>query len=189
MPVIEGVNSEAPQDAAGRRMLGLYREDNEYFYHFRGDGVNNLRVALWDGNGTPLLSSTNAGHVQQVGSNAILFDGSGTYTALDAIGTVVNVDVALTGALAGNGLYVVTIFNASTDSQISCSMQNVETFDSVTKYATVQSSLNPLVVPASSSRSWLIQGWLVGEAGRLVLTNATAIEATDAEVYVRIRRV
>lgn len=192
MAITEGINGEAPQDSAGRRMLGLYlpgvTSGSGQFYLPLADGGHNLRVAAWDASGQPFYTTANPAHTREVGSNIIAFDSFATYTALDAINTVKNINIALPTVLSGQALYQVTIFNASTDSQISGSMQVVETFNSVAKYSTLQHASNPLVVPANSTRTWLIQGWLLGESFRLAVTNATAIEATDANVYLRIRR-
>ena len=100
------------------------------------------------------------------------------------INTAVNIDVALPEVLQPNSLYEITIINPSGDTAINVSVCNKVTIGETAHYP----ELTSFQIPASGKRCVLVQGWLMMEAGRLVLTNATALGAAagfTANVYVR----
>lgn len=89
------------------------------------------------------------------------------------------VDIPLPAVLQPNGQYVVSINNTGL-AGVTVSVQSKETFGATEVYG----ELTSFTVAAGSAKITPVQGWLIGEAGRLALTSSSDIALT-----LRIRKV
>lgn len=124
---------------------------------------------------------------QLKGSNEQVFDGTVTWANSEAVNSIKTVDIALPDTLQKDGLYEIIVTNPSTETTLTVSVKNKETF-SVEKYPELKS----ISVPADSidGKANIVQGWLLGEAGRLTLSNDTAVGAAGTFVAeVRVRKI
>jgi hypothetical protein len=121
-----------------------------------------------------------------VGSNEQVIDTTVAWANSDAAGTTKTVDVTLPDELQGDAKYLVIVTNPSTETTLTVKTQNKETFGSA-KYPEVASIAIPANTP--EGKGTIVEGWLLGEAGRLVLSNDTAIGLTGAfTAEVRVRK-
>lgn len=140
-------------------------------------------VLLWDGPGVAMPGGYSTAYP--------------TWANGTAAGTVVNLDIplpqnALTPVAAQrDAIYAVIIKNPSTTSGITCNVRNAVSFNGGTvQHANVDGSSNPnatgtaagsggypLNVAANtpSPVCFLVQGWMLGSAGRLSLSNDSVI--------------
>ena len=99
------------------------------------------------------------------------------------------VDIALPTALQRDALYTVAVTNASADSALTVVVQNAESFTGLgTKYP----ELVRFSVAANNpdGKIALVQGFLLGTAGRIVATNDTVLSAGGGFIsYIVIRKV
>jgi redox-regulated HSP33 family molecular chaperone len=106
-----------------------------------------------------------------------------TWANSAAAGTVVNVDVP--GAQAA--VAAVTVRNPSAVTALTVKVQGKETLGGAARYPEIAS----LAVPANTTKQFFIdEMWLVGEGGRLAVTNDTLLGAGDGftgQVRVRVR--
>ncbi len=120
------------------------------------------------------------------GTNTQVYDSTALWANSAAANTVVNKDVALPTPLQRQAMYLITIINPSTVTALNVKVQTKETISAVDHYA----DLTSFSVAANGKTSTLVQGWLLGAAGRLALTNATALGAADTfTALVRVRSV
>jgi|GEM_PF-4754351 len=77
-----------------------------------------------------------------------------------------NIDIPLPETLNPGSLYIISIENTSPSNNFTVVVQNKETFGTA-KYP----ELTRFIVPASIAKSVLVQGWFIGEAGRLALSS------------------
>ncbi len=119
--------------------------------------------------------SGGAANVALTGSNTqVGADLSATWAASALINTAVNVDVALPAVLQGNAKYLVEIYNPSANTALTVVAQNKAlTFGGGTQYP----ELTRWSVAASGIKAVVVEGWLLDAAGRLVLSNDTALGA------------
>ncbi len=89
------------------------------------------------------------------------------------------VDVPIPAVLQPNGQYVITINNTGL-AGANVSVQVKETFGESEIYA----ELTSFTVASGAAKATPVQGWLIGEAGRLVVTSTS-----DIALAVRVRRV
>jgi hypothetical protein len=109
------------------------------------------------------------GNNLQVGS-----DLTATWADSAAANTAVNVDVALPTSLQGSAKYLVEIYNPSAVTALTVIAQNKAlSFGGATRYP----ELTRWSVAASGVKAVIVEGWLLDAAGRLVLSNDTALGA------------
>ncbi len=124
--------------------------------------------------------------VQVMSNNEQVYDGSVSWANSAAAGTTNNIDVALPSAL--QNLYLISVTNPSTESALTVKVLNKETLGGSAKYPEL--TRFSVAVNSPDGKSVLVQGWLLGEAGRLVLSNDTALGASGGfTAYVRVRKV
>jgi len=135
------------------------------------------------------MKCSDAGEVftQPKGRNEQIFDGTATWAESAAAGTEVSVDIALPSILQGDALYLVIVTNPSTVTAVTVAVRNKETFD-VARYPELASFNIPVNTP--EGKAVLVQGWMLGEAGRLTLSNDTALGLGEGfTAYIRVRKV
>ena len=112
-----------------------------------------------------------------------MIDADITWANSAAAGTVVNVDVPGAQVAAG----VITVRNPSAVTALTVKVQGKETLGGVARYPEIAS----VTVEANSVEQFYVDElWLMGEGGRLAVTNATALGAADGftgQVRVRLR--
>lgn len=124
------------------------------------------------------------GYVDSAGGN-VVYDGTASWPNSAEANTIVDLDVVLPEPLQEQSLYVVVVYNPSAVTGLAVSVKGKETFGSA-----VYPVLTSFAVEAGASKQVLVQGWLVGEGGRLSLSNDTVLGASDGfTAYVRIRQV
>lgn len=126
---------------------------------------------IWDGSAWAQVKNPVEvlGTNQQVGN-----DLTATWADSAAVNTVVNVDVALPTVLQGNAKYEVIIYNPSAVTTLTVVAQNkAASLGGGDRYA----ELTRWTVLTSSTKAVLVEGWLIGSAGRLALSNDTALGA------------
>jgi hypothetical protein len=125
------------------------------------------------------------GRYQIVGSNAKIADTTAVWANSAAANTAVNIDVALPSPLQGDAKYSIAIVNPSAVTALTIEVKNKETFGTA-QYPEV-TTIN---VPISTSKAVVVEGWLLGEAGRLALSNDTVLGAADGfTANIRVRKV
>lgn len=126
--------------------------------------------------------------VQLTGSNALVTDTTGVWANSAAANTSTNIDVVLPPSLQGNAMYEITVTNPSVESDLTIVVKNKETFSGTSRYP----ELTRFGIPKNSTdgKCVLVQGWMLGEAGRISISNDTVLGAAGAFVaYVRVRKV
>lgn len=112
-----------------------------------------------------------------------MIDADITWANSAPAGTAVTVDVA--GAQAASG--AVTVRNPSSVTALTVKVQGKETLGGSARWAEIDS----VAVPAGEVRQFFVDElWLIGEGGRLSITNDTVLGAGDGftgQVRVRIR--
>ena len=112
------------------------------------------------------------------------FTGDATFANSAAANTVVNLDIPEI-YLERTRDATVTVYNPSTVTALTVKVQNVETLGGAARYATQET----ITVPVSSSTTTVVENWLLGEGGRLAVSNDTVLGIADgftASVRVRI---
>lgn len=158
------------------------------YVEFDVGGVAYLRplVSRYENGSISVVGYTEVERESAVGSNALIYDGTASWADSAGAGTEVDLDVVLPDSLQGQALYLVTVHNPSAVTGLSVTVKGKETLGG----AAVYSELTSFVVGADSSKQVLVQGWLLGEGGRLTLSNDTALGATDGFIaYIRVRQV
>lgn len=134
-----------------------------------------------------LITNKDAG-VQLTGTNIQVYDGTATWANSAAVGTIVDIDFPLPTPLQGNALYEVVVTNPSGVTDLTVRVKNKETFGGTARYPELTSF--PVAANSPDGKAVLVQGWLLGEGGRLSLSNDTALGASDGfTANVRIRKV
>jgi hypothetical protein len=119
--------------------------------------------------------------------NQVVIDTTVNWANSEAAGTEKVVDIALPGLLESNTKYLVTITNPSTETALTVKLQNKETFGTSEKYAEVGS--HTVAVNTPDGKSFVTEGWLMAEGGRITLSNDTAIGLAGAfTAEIRIRK-
>lgn len=141
-----------------------------------GNTGNTAEVAS---NGSQLTSLT--------GSNVQVYDGTSVWANSAPINTVVDKDITLPSLLQGDALYEIIVTNPSTVSDITVVVKNKETFNAIARYPELTRFG---VVKNTDGKVILVQGWMLGEGGRLTLSNDTVLGVSDGfTAYVRVRKV
>lgn len=159
----------------------------------RAHDLQNIEFELVDlGSGKWALGSAllSAGVITTTrnGSNAQVFDGSATFANNAAAGTIVNLEVPLPASLQGDALYLISITNPSTETALTVRVRTKETLNAVARYPELTSF--GVAVNTPDGKSVLVQGWMLGEAGRLSISNDTVLGAAGAfTAFVRVRKI
>jgi hypothetical protein len=125
------------------------------------------------------------GRYQIVGSNAKIADTTAVWANSAAANTAVNVDVDLPSPLQGDAKYSIAIVNPSAVTALTIKVKNKETFGTA-QYPEV-TTIN---IPVNTSKSVIVEGWMLGEAGRLTLSNDTVLGVADGfTANIRARKV
>lgn len=143
------------------------------------------RVRIEDVNEQPLFTDTNPGSTKLTGSNIQVHDGTAVWANSAAVNTAVNIDIALPSPLQSDAKYLISIINPSAVTALTVKVKNKETFG-----AAQYPELTTFSVPATTDKAVLVEGWMLGEAGRLTLSNDTVLGAADGfTANVRVRKV
>lgn len=126
--------------------------------------------------------------VDERGSGEQVFDGTVVFANSAAANTHVSTaEIPLPSTLQGDGKYVVTILSPSTITALTVRPENKETFAGTARYADLPAFTAPINVGGVSR---VIEGFLVGEAGRFTLSNDTALGVADGfTASIRVRRI
>ena len=135
-------------------------------------------MLLTDENTSVQLKGTSDGKLYTAGeslsvNNELVAATTAAWANSALINTAVNVDVALPTVLQPDSLYEITIINPSAGTAINVSVCNKITISATAYYP----ELTSFQILASEDRSVLVQGFLLMEAGRLTLSNVTALGA------------
>lgn len=133
-------------------------------------------------------NSNGDAYVQLIGNNAQVGDDlTAVWAAEAAQDTAENVDVSLPSPLQGDAKYLVEIYNPSANTALTVIAQNKAlTFGGATRYP----ELTRWSVAASGIKAVLVEGWLLDAAGRLVLSNDSALDVGQGfTAYIRVIRV
>lgn len=114
---------------------------------------------------------------QGASTNTAVGSGTAAFANLATAGTVVNIDMPLPSKLQRGSSYVVTVYNPSTETALTVRPQNVVTLGGGSRYSQVG---DDLTVPANSTRSFVVDGWFIGDSVRLEISNVTALGAAGA---------
>lgn len=99
---------------------------------------------------------------------------------------VTSADLANPATLQPQALYKITVYNPSTVTALTVTIQNRETLAGAARYA----ELTRFGVALNSTADFIVQGMFVGEAGRIVAQNDTALGASNTfSATFRIREV
>ena len=134
------------------------------------------------------VTAGGAARVAAGGSNELVLDTTATWQNSAAQGTAVNLDITLPSVLQGDALYLITVTNPSTVTDLTAVVKNKATFGGSAKYP----ELTRFSVAKNNAdgRCVLVQGCVLGEASRLTLSNDTVLGGSDGfTAYVRIRKV
>lgn len=123
------------------------------------------------------------------GSGEQVYDGTVVFANSAAANTQVSTaEIPLPSTLQGDARYVVTILNPSTVTALTVRPENRETFAGTARYADLPTFTVPVSSPEGVSR--VVEGFLVGEAGRLTLSNDTVLGVAGGfTANIRVRRV
>lgn len=190
MAIITEGTPALPTDGEGHITLGL-RDDQGNFWFPRADVQHNLQVALWSPTGVAFLTEANPGVVESAGSNLLLLDQQALFGVSAPAGTVVNVDVNLPEVSHPEGWSYISFVNPSTASDMVLTFQNKETYTYSGTPQTLYATVGTFTVPKNTPNGLvhLVQGWLMGDGARLVVTNVSQIEAGGITCPFRIRKV
>lgn len=120
-------------------------------------------------------------------SNESVYDGSVSFANSAAAGTAVSIDIALPAILQRDSRYLVTVTNPSAESDLTVKVRGKETLGATARYPELTSFAVGKSLP--DGKSVVVQGWMLGEAGRLVITNDTALGVAGAfTAYIRVRK-
>jgi hypothetical protein len=128
---------------------------------------NKLKPVKVDGNGQIFVN-------EQI-ENEIIHTTTANWANSAVAGTAVTIDVPLT-KVGSKTLVVVT--NPSTETALTVTARNKNTLSGVAKYP----KLTTVAIPVNSPDgvAAVLEGFIVGEGGRLVLTNDAAVGLTGA---------
>lgn len=130
---------------------------------------------------------TSKGFVPISLTNVQVYDGSASWLNSALINTAVNIDIPLPATLQRDALYEIIVTNPSAESALDVSVKNKATLGGVARYPEVLKF--QVLVNSPEGVAKVVQGFLLAEAGRLTLSNATALGAAGAftaRVHVRM---
>ncbi len=124
----------------------------------------------------------------QAGANVEVHDDSVSWGNNDPANTQKTIDIALPGTLHRDALYEIVVTDPSTESDLTVVVRNKHTFGGIARYPEL--TRFSVLKNNADGRAVLVQGWMLGEGARLVLSNDTLLGAAGAFTsYVHVRRV
>lgn len=125
------------------------------------------------------------------GQGTLLVDGSVSWADSAGSGTEKQVAVPLPEVQPPNAKYLVIVRNPSTETALTVDVEGKEAgwsgSDRFPAHTAEQASI-PTDTP--DGKAFLVEGWLLGDAGRLTLSNDSALSSTGGfTADVRVRRV
>lgn len=189
MVFVEGTTN-LPRDNGGRYFAGTLGPDG-LFWSPRSDGNKSLQVALWGPNNAALFTTSNPGQHSSIGQNTTAFDNIVTYLANASANTSQQVDITLPATSHPSALSYLAIANPSTASALTLSFQNKEIFNGTGSPVTHYAEVSTATIAANKPEGlvFMVQGWLLGYGGRLVIKNSSTIENANVIVSIIVRRV
>lgn len=186
MPIINEGTSNLPSDIRGRYLTGLYNPDADAFYGWRGDSNHSARVALWGTNNLALLTSSNPGVLRSAVSNALLQSVTVAFASNLSADTITALaDIDTPSGMSGSCVVMVT--NPSTDTALTVSIQNRDTFvGPVDHYPEIATFSVPANTP--EGKAVVVTGWLAGNGGRITLKNTSQAEVAGFTSLVNVRQ-
>ncbi len=125
--------------------------------------------------------------VFQVGYNYQVYNGSVAWANNAPAGTTKTLDIALPEILQEQALYEIVVTNPSTESDLTVVVANKHTLGGSAKYPEV--ARFSVLKNSTNGRAVVVQGWLLGEGGRLSISNDTLLGAAGAfTAFVHVRR-
>jgi hypothetical protein len=119
-------------------------------------------------------------------NNELIANTSVSWANSEAAGTVKTIDITLPSAPAAQGVYEVMVFNPSAETDLTVKAYNRFTAGGASRDAELKS----VSVVKGVGKAELLDGFLLGEGGRITLSNLTAIGLAGAfTAYVQVRKV
>jgi hypothetical protein len=117
-------------------------------------------------------------------TNSPIITDNVSYANNALVNTATPKDHTVYASAPDDGLVVFTIYNPSTVTDLTVDFQIKETLNGAARYGTLTS----VTATKNTTKSFLVQGWCVGEALRLNFTNTTVLGGADAfTAYYRVR--
>lgn len=134
------------------------------------------------------LASNGAVHTIPVGGSQQVYDGLASWANGASANTTVNLDVPMPDVLQGQSAYLITITNPSMVSPLTVVVKNKEIFGGTARYSEL--ARYGITAGTPDGRSALVQGWLLGDGGRISISNDTSLGASDGfAACVRVRKI
>lgn len=126
--------------------------------------------------------------MEQRGDNTQVFDGSVAFANSAAAGTVQNANIdPLPTVLQKDARYLVVVTNPSAESAITVRLRNRETFGATQRFPEITNFGVPVSTPEGVAR--VVEGFMLGEAARIAVSNDTAVGVAGAfTVQLRVRK-
>jgi hypothetical protein len=134
------------------------------------------------------VTSGGAARVVGAGSNEQVYDGTAAWANSAAQNTAVNIDITPPTVLQGDALNLLIVTNPSTVTDLTVVVKNKGTFGGTARYPEL--TRYAVAKNLAEGKTFLVQGWMLGEGARLTLSNDTALGGSDGfTAYVRVRKV
>lgn len=118
-------------------------------------------------------------------NNSIVAEASATWANSAAAGTQVNIDVSLPYMFQPRAKYLIITQNPSAVTALTVKVKSKETFGGTSYYP----ELSSIAVPVNTAKATVVEGWMIGEGGRLTLSNDTALGTADGfTANIRVRQ-
>lgn len=122
-----------------------------------------------------------------MGIATLVSDEAVVFANNSAINTLKTVDMVNPDFLSDDALYSITVFNPSTETDLTVIVRNREEFGTTNRYPELTRFTVPRNTPEGQTR--LVQGLFGGESSRLVVQNLTALSGAGGfTANVRVRR-
>lgn len=121
-------------------------------------------------------------------SNDVLAEGQVAWAASAAQNTLNTINLTQPYTYQPDALYLLTLLNPSTVTDLEVRVRGKESFQGVAYYPELTSF--DMLKSQPDGQTFVIQGWLLGEGGRIELRNKTALGAGQGfTARYRVRRV
>lgn len=95
-----------------------------------------------------------------------------------AAGTTINVDIPLPSKVLADAKYLIIVTNPSTETALDIKVKNKVTLGGTPKYPEI--ATNSVLVNTPGGKGFVVEGFLLGEGGRLAISNPTAVGLSGA---------
>lgn len=128
--------------------------------------------------------------MSDTGNGELLYEGAAVWANSAPVGTVVDLDLPASalGAREPDAKYAITVRNPSTVTALTLTVRNAETLGGALRYPQLGASTYAIPINSPQGRTYVVEGFLIGEGGRLSLSNDTVLGVADgftADVRVR----